>query len=151
MVILIITFVAVAIYAITIFMDLRCKTEKAQFIKTLEGKVSELHRSSILGANYKFEELAPGCSVEKICFWDPSKSATGSDKEIASKLKKVDSRHNFYYYPRDSTLPSVEIKYVDMDSFTGNPYCISVADNKIKMLLEKKEGSSLVSISRIIS
>ncbi|MFA5019534.1 MAG: hypothetical protein WC533_00365 [Candidatus Pacearchaeota archaeon] len=148
-IILIIAFMAVAFYAINMFLDLKDKTAKAQFVEDFEEKVLELHRSSILGASYIFEESIPG-NVEKVCFWDSSKSTTGSDKGIVSELKRVSNVHNFYFYPRNSALPSVEIKYIDMDSFTSNPYCINVAEEKIKIFLEKKEGSSLISVSKVV-
>ena len=142
-IILIIAFVALAIYAITKFLDIKKCSQIGLFKEDLQDSIDKLHSSD--GGSDVFEKSLPS-SIKEICFVDISKSY---NKEEAVRYLALE--HNFFFFPLESScegLESFEIKNINIEKITErkNPYCVVIEKGKVSLKIEKGIYDSSVCI-----
>ncbi|MBI2628592.1 hypothetical protein HYW74_00730 [Candidatus Pacearchaeota archaeon] len=155
-IILIAVFIVVAIIAINAFLKISCTASNGQFIDELRKKVERIWVES--GQDVLFESslgngVGNSCKIEEVCFLIYDEDQKGKFKEEYEDFSNfgLNSEDNLYFYPqKKADLKSVKINYVNMESFSENPYCIKAENGKVKMRLSKDQfsGETLVKIKR---
>ena len=147
-IILIITFVALAVFAIAKFLDIKKCTQIGMFKEDLQESVDRAWTSD--STSETFSSSLPS-GIQKICFVDLSESSRGKNKEHYSQAQLyVDKNKNMFFWPLESScsgLKSFEIKHIDIEKVTEqeNPYCVD-SSGKIEMKIEKDIYDALVCV-----
>lgn len=148
-IILIIVFVAFAIYAIMKFLSINKNVEIAQFKENLKNDVNEIRRG-LYGSVPKTYTLPK--NIEKVCFVDLESEARGENSELFSVFRRnYNGNENLFFYPVPAGQGSEsEIEKIDIVkmTLTENPYCITNSDGKVKILVKMDRGERLVRITR---
>jgi eight-cysteine-cluster-containing protein len=147
-IILIIAFVAVAIYAIIMFLNLKKCSDLGSFKDDLQGEIDRAYSSD--ESNFVFNSsLSSGI---RVCFIDLSEESKGDSKEIYTGFKKYGYvKVNTFYWPLQLKCPTTfNLNHLNITEITknNNPYCISNLKGKISLKIEKNFYDSLVYISR---
>ncbi len=159
-IILIVVFLALAVYAILKILETQRVIKINTSIKDLSDDIDEMHKKS--GGNYQIERsYGFPDKIEKVCFIDYECQTTSSkgcvrgrgDYEIYSTLEfYYGDGENLYFWPEKSSegIDSRRIENINLEETTKvtNPYCIDVIDGKIDLILKRVEGSSLVIIQK---
>lgn len=137
-IILIIIFVAVAFYAIKIFLNMKNCGQVAVLKQDLENEVNRAWNSQETSS--VFEGFVPG-KIEKVCFIDIESSYKGKGKEIQKEFGRYNLKNmNVVFVPlRGVCEIGFEIKHLKIDSITSknNPYCFDVEKGKIQINIDK--------------
>jgi len=148
-IILIIIFLAVAIYAIVMFLNLRKCADTASFKYDLQQEIDRAYSSD--EASNEISLNLPS-AIEKVCFIDLNKESKGKDKEKYSALKKTGLVNvNMFFYPLKNACGNQKtglISHINISEITkqDNPYCLENTDGKVKIRLEKSTFEALVKI-----
>lgn len=141
-IILIIVFIAFAIYAISIFLDTQKDAQISIFKEDLQEDVNNMWQSS--GQQEKNYNIPS--KVEYVCFIDYDSDANNNE-EIYEKLDLYSDEGNLFFYPHD--FEGTDIENIDLNLITEekNPFCIKNTDGEIKITIKKDFGDALVSIT----
>lgn len=149
-IILIVAFIAVAIYVIIIFLDLRGCAETGIFRGDLQDEIDKAWQGDETSVVFD-GELSQ--KIEKVCFVDVSKEEKGENKEYFASLAKYGytPKTTMFFYPLKSICKGQEIseiQHLDIEkiSETKNPYCINNENGKVSIKVTKGFYDSLVSV-----
>ena len=145
-IILIIAFIALAIYIIMVFLGWKTCTETGLFKQDLQEAIDnawsrDMHKETFT------KSLSGG--IEKVCFVDLSKASKGNYKEYYSDFE-LQGKGNLFFFPLKKACEgqrSFNINHLNIDKITeqDNPYCMG--DNgKIEIKIEKEFNENLVNI-----
>ncbi len=123
---LIIIFLSVAVYAIIKFIDMQKTIQVKLFMDNLQADVNQMWQSQ-QGSQTK--EYSLPNSINAVCFIDESQNLMFDSEKIVDRGK---------------------IEHIDIGKITSseNPYCIDNIGGKIRMIVIKEYGESLVTITR---
>ena len=146
---LIAIFLAVAIYAIIHFLDIKKCSEVGLFLEDFQNEIDRAWNSQ--SSELTFTRSLPS-KIQYVCFADLNENAVGTsaEKEIYTELKKnAIYADNLFFYPRRAAncLPSTKIEHINITSLS-NPYCIEIQQGKIEIKIEKGFYDALVRVSR---
>ena len=127
-IILMILFIAFAIYAINIFLGIQGQASEQKLAHDIQEDIDRVWRSS--ESSQEFEYLASG-DINGICLTD-----SVSENLI---IRSGAETERFL------------LEHIDILEITSseNPYCIDSVDSKIKLRMEKSFGDNLVNIKRV--
>lgn len=150
-IILIIIFLAVAFYAIKVFLDMGGSVKVGKFVDGFQEDINKMWRSS-QGSQKVTYSLSE--KIGKVCIIDYSQDIEGNDAKIYEELKQTYyGSENLFFYPLGSAsgLDSTKIEHIDLDEIikNENPLCFNNINGKVNLKLEKNYGESLVTVSRI--
>lgn len=157
-IIIIASTVAVAIYAITLFMNSAEKIKYGTIPKDIEEQAKELRQAEEASKTIVLD--APR-NIDEICFVDLSKPAvpgTSGSKLQEFKSYDITKEMNFFFYPigaAEELSASSGVKlncgtknnYIDCFVFAKNPLCIPVEEGRIKIRLTNP-GNGYINISQ---
>lgn len=152
-VILIVIFIGVAIYAISIFLNLRACAEIGIFKEDLEGEIDTAYQSG--SYNEIFEESITG-RVDMVCFIDWGKNKRGEYEEIFEEAERAGlewDNYNMFYYPIGGACEGqtgYSLRFLDIENTTmqNNPECFEREDGKIKIRIIKEYFDDLVRLEK---
>ena len=143
-IILIIAFIAVAIYAIIMFLNIQKCSNIGLFKDDLQKEINRAWAGD--EASFFYDYDLPG-SIDEVCFIDSSSNFAGNNKEQYDKIKKLGYVNiNLFFYLTNTGCESIfELEHIDIEKITidENPYCVS---SQGKLKIEKNFGESLVSL-----
>jgi len=145
-ILLIIFFVAIAFYAIKVLLNAQDNLKVSKFKLDLQNEIDKIWKSSKTSQEFGGNNLLPS-KVKKVCVVDFSNPAIG-DEELYKKLKQSFwENENLFFYPTAGQ-DAMFIKNLDLEKTTAseNPLCFDVLNSKVKFILEKNFGESLVTI-----
>ncbi len=152
-IILIIAFIAVAVYAIIMFLNIKKCADTGMFKQDLQEEINRAWTSD--SSSEIFSGNLPS-SLDYVCFVDVSEEGRGEHKEYYDKLKKYgySPQINMFFWPLKNTCEGqrgFEIKHIDIKKITAeeNPYCIKSIRGKVEVKIEKDFYDALVKISKI--
>jgi len=133
-ILLIIAFVAIAIYVILHFLNLRKCTEVSMFLSDLQDSVDEVWKAS--SKSMEYSQPLP-TQIKYICFADFERAAN-NNQEIYDRIKRYEVYDaSIYFYPEGKAcnMPYYNLKHINVSEITSeqNPYCI---ENKGKPVLK---------------
>lgn len=138
-ILLIIAFLAVAIYAIIYFISFKNCSLQSIFINDLKEDVNTVWNSASKSQDFS-RNLPTG--IQQFCFIDFSKSINNLD-EVYDDLKRYEGKDaNLFLYPSKKAycrLAYYKIEHIDLEKITElkNPYCI---ENNGKPVLKLSKG-----------
>ena len=149
-IILIIIFIASAIYGIIKFLEFKDTMVVGKFVERLEEDTEKIWKST--QGSQEFSYSIPS-DIELVCFVDYDHESEGQYSDLYYTLKQAFfEKENMFFYPIGSGngLDSTEIAHLDMNAttFEENPFCIR-NDGEIKMILKKNYRDSLVRIEKV--
>lgn len=129
-IILIIAFVAFAFYIIPKFLDLQRTSQVGMFLEDLQEDIDKMWQGA-QGSQQVTYNLPS--KIEKVCFNDESE---------------------VFFEPfgsSDNDLNYQEVKHFDFEATTDveNPFCIENTNGKIKMVIKKDFGDTLVRVENV--
>jgi len=149
-IILIIIFIAFAIYTINIFLGIQKDASSGKLFNDVQRDVDKIWKS--FESLEEFEYILPG-GVDSICFIDFSSEKRGIAENLYDDLERISfGEGNFVLYSeglkQGSDLISKEIENIDLVKTTeiDNPLCFRESGGKIKITLKK--DVKLVTIMR---
>lgn len=149
-IILIIIFIAFAIYAINIFLGIQKNASSGKLFNDIQRDVDKVWNSfeSLEG----FEYFLPR-GIDSVCFVNFDSDARGIAENLYDDLERISFREgNFVLYSTGakpgSDFNSKEIENIDIEltTETENPLCFKELDGKVKITLTKDFGVRLVTI-----
>ena len=149
-VILIIVFIASAVYAINKFMNISQCSQVGIFKSDLQDEVDKAWGGT--GESIYTKTLGIPSKITYICFADRNSSASGTYKAYFEDFKYSNPGSNFFFYPKKYAcdFKILTIKHVDIKSTTDNgrmnPYCIPVNNGKVEIKINKGINDALVCI-----
>lgn len=148
-IILIIVFVAFAVYAIIKFLDLQEGVQVGQFLNDLQNDVDKMWKSS-QGSVEKDYRIPSG--IDYVCLVDFNSPKRGDNLIYYDDLKMgFYEFENLIFYPVGSAgVDSYNLRHINLSSITGieNPLCIPNVKGKVKLTIGMNPGNSLVTITR---
>lgn len=151
-IILIVFFLAFAIYVTINFLDIGKTASVGEFLNTFQNDIDKIWKGS--QASQEKEYSLPK-EIKKVCFVDFSSGEAGSKgpkKNLYSELEfSYHNSENMVFSPFGSAgIDSKEIKNIDIEKITEkeNPYCIDNINGKLKLTIKKDFGEALVRIER---
>ena len=150
-IILIVLFIAFAVYAIMKFLSIGETVEIAKFKDELQSDIDKMWKGS-KGVNEESYFLPS--KIKMVCFLDSETPGKGQNKEMYDELKWAHyETENLMFYPLDSVegeLRSMEIKHIDLakTSEKENPLCFENNKGKLALTVSKNYGEVLVTITR---
>jgi len=150
-IILIIIFIAFAIYTINIFLGIQKSATTGKFFNDVQRDVDKVWKSA--ESLEDFEYILPG-GIESVCFVDFSSDRIGIAENLYDDLERISFREgNFVLYPTGeielgSDFGSAEIENLDLEKTTEeeNPLCFKGSSGKVKITLTKDFSESLVTV-----
>ncbi|HJX51092.1 MAG TPA: hypothetical protein VJ438_06540 [Candidatus Nanoarchaeia archaeon] len=149
-IILIIVFIAFAVYAIIKFLELQSNVQTGQFFTYVQQDVDKMWK----GGQGSIEQTynLPG-EVEYICFADFTSPKKGANFQFYDNLKMAFFEfENLCLYPvgSGSGLDANQIEHINITNIvaTNNPFCIQSVKGKVKMTIKMNPGDSLVTITK---
>lgn len=144
-VILIIAFVAVAIYAVMMFLNLKKCTDTGLFKEDFQQKIDMAWNSPESKTEFK---MALPSSIDSVCFIDTNKKY---DSEYEDVIRYGYKDANMFFWPIKNTckdLGGFKMNHIEIANLTSisNPYCITNSKGIITISLEKGFYDSLVRI-----
>ncbi|MBU0958003.1 MAG: hypothetical protein KKF56_04310 [Nanoarchaeota archaeon] len=152
-IILIIAFVAVAIYAIVLFLNINRCVSVGTLKTDLQHDV-DISWNSPETDNFPFEAKLSD-SVEYVCFIDYDTGGRGTDADKYDSFERLkgtnENPNNVMFWPIESVcaeLKAFKIEHLNIGEITllHNPYCIPNRDGEVSMILSKDFRSTLVEI-----
>jgi hypothetical protein len=148
-IILIVVFIAFAIYAISKFLDIQGSVNVGQFKEYLQSDIDSMWKST--QGSQEAEYSLPK-KISYVCFVDYSSAKTGSKKDLYDEFKILYSGdENLFFYPIGSGggTDSMVIEHIDTGKITGseNPFCLNNSNGKISMTIKKGTSEALVTIT----
>ena len=146
-IILIIAFVAVAIYAIMAFLNWQKCAKVGMFKTELNSEVDRAWKS--FGYSYDYSGTLPS-DITYVCFGDLSSAKKGTFQQYYDEIKATSlSKTNMFFIPAKESCDGsrgLEIKNIDIKEITktNNPYCFKNTNSKIAIHIEKDASGSLV-------
>lgn len=146
-IILIIVFVALAIYAIVMFLNLQKCASTGLFKDDLQGEVTRAWGSDEMSFTKDFS--LPG-QITEVCFVNASEAYKGEFKQEYDSFQRYASRgYNMLFYPTEKTCEGqtgFAIDNIDIDKITAskNPYCIKNNYGKIIISISGYYGKLVV-------
>lgn len=150
-VILIIFFLAFAIYAIMNFLEMKSKMEAERFLDNLQNDVNSFWKAN-QGID-EFSYVLPK-KIKEVCFIYTDAPEKGSKASIYEELKMYAGKEdNLLFYPIGSSqlTRSSKIERINLYEMTGqeNPLCFQNKNGRVTLVLEQEYGGSpLVKIRR---
>jgi len=146
-IILIVIFIAFAVYAILKFIETQRTTQVASFLNDFQIDIDKMWQSS--GGSQESNYNIPS-NIEYVCLID-YESRANNQENIYNELKQnYNGKKNIFFYPLNSGKGfEKEIKNIDIKKTTDskNPFCIKSTKGKIKLTIKKDFGEALVTIS----
>jgi len=135
-IILIIAFVAVAIYVIMFFLKMKKCSEISLFVKDLQEEIDRAWSSE--ESDFLFTRSLPS-GIKKVRFIDLSKERSGKENEDFEESGYSDV--NMFFYPIKKSCKGLEakkLKHINITAITKikNPYCIK-NEGKVTIKIEK--------------
>ena len=149
-IILIAAFIAVAIYAILMFLDTQECAKAGIFKEDLQEELNKAWTGDETSTT--FEGNLPG-NIEFVCFADLESEGKGSYTDLYDSLKKYGYVNvNMFYYPLKEVCKgqrTADIKHLDIKKITEkeNPYCVKSENSKVGLKVEKGFYDALVNVS----
>ncbi len=151
-IILIIAFLAVAIYAIKFFLDQKKCAEQGIFKQDLQEEINRAWSSD--ESSFVFSHTLSK-SLDYVCFINSKEGARGNTELYNDVLKYgLTPETNMFYWPlrkacKDARVFSLE--HIDIEKITEkeNPYCIEVVEGKVKIKIEKGFSEDKVLLEKI--
>lgn len=145
---LIIIFIAVAIYAIGVFVNFSKCSQIGMFMDKLQNEINTAFNSQY--TEKEFPGQLPS-NLKYVCFANFSKSIKGDYEQIGEDLERYSNdNHNMFFYPRQKacTLPSKFISHINITSIskTDNPNCFQIVNGKVKIKILKGFNEGLVKL-----
>jgi len=149
-IILIVVFIAFAVYAIMKFMNLQEGVQVGQFFNNIQNDVDKMWKA---GQGSSEETYILPSGVEYACLADFNSAKKGDDLIYYDDLKMAFYEfENLVFYPLGSGegMDSYNLKHINITGITKteNPLCIPNIKGKIKMTIVMNPGDSLVTITR---
>ena len=151
-IILIITFIAFAFYAIQKFLDIQNAAQVAKFANDLQFDIDKIWKGS--QGSQKKEYFLPS-KIKYVCFidYDPLSSKKGPNENFYDELKQLFyETENLFFYPlgSDQGLGAKEIKHIDLEKTTENenPFCTKNIKGKVSIIIKKDFNEALVTLSK---
>ncbi len=150
-IILIIVFLAFAFFAVKKFIGWGDSAQITQFKNNFQSDIDKLWAAS---QGSQQEEYFLPTKITYLCFLDYYANVQGiNHQDFYSELELFyHGSENLFFYPPESAdgLESAEIKHIDIGEITTeeNPFCIKNDKGKIKLVLKKDFGESLVRVTR---
>jgi len=147
-IILIVVFIAVAIYAVTMFLKFKECADTGLFKNELQTSIDRAWN----GDEASFSKQLSISGIDKVCFGNLSLPVKGEFREEYNSLSRFESRDwNIFFYPFEKACDNQEgffIKHLDIAEITkeNNPNCFLVRNGKMELQIETSYGS-LVRIS----
>ena len=148
-IILMVAFIFTAFVVIRIIMDIIGGVGIGSFINDLQSEVDRVWNIHG-GVENSVLELRLDSKVEYVCFFNESEGPGGKWVMQGNEIMRGSrvASHNLYFLPSELVAQkSVEIEKVDMSAFSYNPHCIENIDGRVRFVMNKGIGESLVSIS----
>lgn len=145
-IILIIIFIAFAVYALIKFLSIQRTAEIATFINDFQTDINKMWQGSS-GSQQKTYSLPS--RVEKVCLIDYSMSGKG-ETDVYDELEQYFyEKENLFFYPAGSGdgIDAKEIQHLDIKKITQtkNPYCL-INNGKVSFTIKKDLNEALVKI-----
>lgn len=148
-IILIIFFIAFAIYGINYFLRMQKTLEIGTFVNEFQEDINDMWKSS--KASQEVSYSLPK-EIEMICFINSSDSFRGEYKEIGEDFDRIYYKtKNLVFYPTGfADLDAVQIEHLDMETIleNNNPNCFSNSP-KVEFTLKKDSSNPLVIVGEI--
>ena len=153
-IILIIVFIAFAFYGIMKFLEFKKTVVVGQFYSDLSKDVN----NAWIGTQYsKQVEYTLISEVQFVCLMDCEAEAGGIRLKYYGELEKncgvqLGKAKNIFLYPtiNDRTFTAHAMEHLDLKETLGeNPYCFPVKNSKIKLMIKKGIGDTLVTLERV--
>jgi len=149
-IILIIIFITVAFYAINKFLDIQETVQIGKFSTDLQEDVNKIWKSS-QGSQPKEYPLPK--KIEYICFVDYLSGKKGERLNLYDELEQdFFENENMFIYPISSAQGQSGkwIKNLNLEETTlsNNPLCFENTNGKIRIILKKDFGETLVTIEK---
>jgi hypothetical protein len=148
-IIIIITLIGVAVYGISIFLDVGSSTEAGLFYDEFEGKINEIWSSSTTNRVVSF--TLPS-KIKFVCFGSMTASDGGrynlqlQELKMASNSFEQQNTNTFLYPATESKdLAFRKVDKIDLSSLSQFD-CFEVKNRKVDIRLSKGEFDSLVKI-----
>jgi hypothetical protein len=148
-IILIIIFLAFAVFAIQKFLGVKNSVETGKFVGDFQNDIDKMWKSS-QGSQEK-EYFLPS-KIERVCFVNYNSAEKGENsEELYKKLKQIYyGDENLFFYPVGSGdgLDATEIEHLDIEKITEekNPYCVENKKGKVTITISKNFDENLVRI-----
>jgi len=146
-IILIIAFIGVAIYVITIFLGIQRCGQIGNFYAGLQESVENAYRSPETSDDLSFSMPS---KVEYVCFIDVERAPRGPMASIHEELSWIN--RNLVIHPKTdcSGLGGFDLAKIDIKELTSteNPFCIKTSRGKINLRVEKGLYDKSVKIIR---
>lgn len=151
-IILIVIFLFVAFFAITIVLGWMKCINSGNFIEDLQDEIDRIWATdSFTPIDEAFSRTLPD-GIEYVCIADLSKEPTGSakEKEIYVQLKRnANYESNLFFFPPKNVCAEVSsAKIGHISTPDTNPYCFEAVDGKVNVKIERGYRDSLIKISR---
>jgi competence protein ComGF len=146
-IILIIAFVFTAFIVIRAFLNMQDSVNTGLFIKQLEEEIDTIWKN-YGGVENKVVEIRLDKKIEYVCFYNSSRTENSSAQLNQIKSRAIYHENNLYFLPPEKVSTySLNIKYVNMTSFSENPYCFENEKGKVTFVFNKGVRESLVRVS----
>ena len=149
-IILIIIFIAFAIYTINIFLGIQKSASSGKLFNDVQRDVDKIWNSE--ESLREFEYFLPR-GVDSVCFVDFSSDKKGIAENLYNDLERISFREgNFVLYSEGlksgSDFSSKEIENINIEQTTyiDNPLCFRGSSGKVKITLKKDFNESSVTI-----
>ncbi len=151
-IILIVVFLFVAFFAITMVLGWMKCINSGNFVEDLQDEIDRIWTAeSFTPIDEAFSRTLPN-GIEYVCITDLSQEATGSakEKEIYLELRRnANYESNLFFYPPKNVCAEVSSAKIDhLATPDTNPYCFEVTDGKVNIRIERGYRDSLIKISR---
>ena len=138
-ILLIITFVAAAMYGLYYFFSWQRTVQIGVFFQDLQRNIDDAYNAE--SASFTFTANVPS-GIQYVCFVNmssPVKQANDAEKAIYDNIKRAGYlvKDNFYIYSPDKEygLKNTLIKHITLGE--KNPICIKVKEGKVEIKIEK--------------
>ncbi len=146
-IIIVIVFIAFAIYVIIHFLSVSDKVKIEQFAEAFQSSIDDI-RGGLQGSNTVSYSIP--ASIDKLCFLDEKSPAIGKNKDLYDTLSWIAVEENLVFYPEDSGegKGGLVLENIDLDKITEkeNPYCITNSKGKATFTISMEYGENLVTI-----
>lgn len=147
-IILIVIFIAFAVYAIQKFIDVQNTVQIGKFANDFQNDIDKIWKGS--QGLQKKEYVLPK-KIDFVCFTDYSSSGKGLNREFYDEFKLLYyETENLFFYPIGSAkgIDAKEIKRIDLakTTETKNPLCFENFGGKVSFTIQKDFNEALVTI-----
>lgn len=149
-IILIIIFIAFAVYAVQKFIDVQNTVQIGQFANNFQNDINKIWKGS---QGLQKQEYSLPKKIIFVCFADYSSSKKGQNRNFYDELKLVYyENENLFFYPVGSGegFNAKEMKHIDLTKTTEseNPLCGENINGKVSFTIQKDFNEALVTITQ---